>query len=199
MKELLNYDDENHEYFILADRAIHIPSVSEILNPIMSDFELPEKYRIRGKMVHEATELYDDGKYLPELVPDKVVPYMIAYDNFHQEHDVEYEASEMMVFNKQYFYAGRLDRIWKVDGELFLTDIKTGGKYRWHPLQLAGYQLACEGCKLGLKLSSLYLQEFEYKWHEWGDVTEAVSLFLALVKIYWFQHPADYKRLRKLC
>lgn len=195
MKELLNYDDENHEYFILADRAIHIPSVSEILNPIMSDFELPEKYRIRGKMVHEATELYDDGKYLPELVSDKVVPYMIAYDNFHQEHDVEYEESEMMVFNEDLFYAGRLDRIWKVDGKYFLTDIKTGGKYRWHPLQLVGYDLAC---KSELSLSSLYLREFEYKWHEWGDVTEATSLFLALVKIYWFQHPADLKRLKKI-
>lgn len=195
MKELLNYDDENHEYFILADRAIHIPSVSEILRPIMSDFELPEKYRIRGKMVHEATELYDDGKYLPELVSDKVVPYLIAYDNFHQEHDVEYEETEMMVFNEDLFYAGRLDRIWKVDGKYCLTDIKTGGKYRWHPLQLAGYDMALRS---KLALTSLYLREFEYKWHVWEDVMEAYIIFRALVDIYWFQHPADLKRLRKL-
>ncbi len=195
MKELLNFDDENHEYFILADRAIHIPSVSEILKPIMSDFEIPSFYAERGTLVHEATELYDDGKYLPELVDPIVIPYLVAYDNFHQEHDVECEESEMMVFNEDLFYAGRLDRIWKVDGDYFLTDIKTGGKYRWHPIQLVGYDLACKG---GLNLSSLYLREFEYKWHEWGDVTEAISLFLALVKIYWFQHPADYKRLKKL-
>jgi hypothetical protein len=195
MRELLNYDDENHEYFILADRAIHIPSVSEILKPIMSDFEIPSFYAERGTKVHEATELYDDGKYLPELVDPIVIPYLVAYDNFHQEHDVEYEETEMIVFNDNLFYAGRLDRIWKVDGELCLTDIKTGGKYRWHPLQLVGYDLAC---KSELNLSSLYLREFEYKWHELGDVTEAISLFLALVDIYWFQHPADYKRLKKL-
>ena len=195
MINLLNYDDENHEYFILADRAIHIPSVSEILRPVMSDFEIPSFYAERGTKVHEATELYDDGKYLPELVDPMVIPYLVGYDNFHQEHDVEYEETEMMVFNEDLFYAGRLDRIWKVDGEYFLTDIKTGGKYRWHPLQLVGYDLACKG---GLNLSSLYLQEFEYKWHEWGDVTEAISLFLALVKIYWFQHPADLKRLKKI-
>ena len=195
MRELLNYDDENHEYFILSDRAIHIPSVSEILKPIMSDFEIPSFYAERGTLVHEATELYDHGKYLPELVDPMVIPYLVAYDNFHQEHDVEYEETEMMVFNEDLFYAGRLDRIWKVDGDYFLTDIKTGGKYRWHPLQLVGYDLAC---KSELNLSSLYLREFEYKWHEWGDVTEAISLFLALVKIYWFQHPADLKRLKKL-
>jgi hypothetical protein len=195
VRELLNYDDENHEYFILADRAIHIPSVSEILKPIMSDFEIPSFYAERGTKVHEATELYDHGKYLPELVDPMVIPYLVGYDNFHQEHDVEYEESEMMVFNENLFYAGRLDRIWKVDGDYFLTDIKTGGKYRWHPLQLVGYRLSCGG---ELKLSSLYLREFEYKWHEWGDVTEAMSLFLALVDIYWFQHPADYKRLMKI-
>ena len=195
MRELLNYDDENHEYFILADRAIHIPSNSEILRPIMSDFEIPSFYAERGTLVHEATELYDEGKYLPELVDPMVIPYLVGYDNFHQEHDVEYEESEMIVFNEDLFYAGRLDRIWKVDGDYFLTDIKTGGKYRWHPLQLVGYDLAC---KSELNLSSLYLREFEYKWHEWGDVTEAISLFLALVKIYWFQHPADLKRLKKI-
>lgn len=195
MRELLNYDDENHEYFILADRAIHIPSVSEILKPIMSEFEIPSFYAERGTLVHEATELYDHGKYLPELVDPMIIPHMVAYDNFHQEHDVEYEESEMMVFNEDLFYAGRLDRIWKVDGKLCLTDIKTGGKYRWHPLQLVGYDLACEG---ELTLSSLYLREFEYKWHEWKDVEEAERIFLALIDVYWFQHPADYKRLKKL-
>ena len=29
-------------------------------------------------------------------------------------------------------YAGRLDRIWLIDGAEHLTDIKTGGKYKQH-------------------------------------------------------------------
>lgn len=195
MRELLNYDPENHEYFILSDRVIHIPSVSEILKPILSDYEIPSFYAERGTLVHEATELFDDGKYLPELVDEIVIPYMIAYENFLDEHNVEYEESEMMVFNEELLYAGRLDRIWKVDGSYCLTDIKTGGKYRWHPLQLAGYDMAL---KSELKLTSLYLREFDYKWHVWEDTMESYAIFKALVDIYWFNHPADYKRLRKL-
>lgn len=196
MRELLNYDHENHEYFILSDRVIHIPSVSEILKPILSDYEIPSFYAERGTLVHEATELFDDGKYLPELVDPIVTPYMIAYENFLDEHEVELDKSEMIVFDETLLYAGRLDRRWRVDGRRTITDIKTGGKYRWHPVQLSAYMMALE-VKEVAPISSLYLNPFTYKFDYW-DSAPAWETFKALVEVYWFNHPSDYKRLRKL-
>ena len=196
MKELLNYDHDNHEYFILTDRVVHIPSVSEILKPILSDYDIPPFYAERGTLVHEATESFDEGTYLPELVDPMVIPYLIGYENFLDEHEVVLDKSELMVFDEELLYAGRLDRIWTVDGRRTITDIKTGGKYRWHPVQLVAYLMASDlqDCA---PISSLYLNEFAYKFHYWDSAPDWET-FKALVEIYWFNHPADYKRLKKL-
>ena len=201
--ELL-YNETKHEYLIMAGpkKAVHIPGVSELISYTgiipPTDFKLHPKYRARGTFVHAMTERMDAGELnIEEETPREWLPFVSAYKRFLEEHEVELIETELLVANDSLFYAGRLDRIWKVDGKRFLTDIKTGHKYRWHIVQLASYQL----CTKEDYLSSLFLRDDgTYLWHEWKDneAVEGRGLVNAMASCYWFAHPSDFRLLQKL-
>lgn len=196
---MVEYNDAIHEYTL---EGIHLPSVSELLKPILSDFEYDPKYAEKGQAVHTLTELWDTGLYLPELADDELMPYMMAYEDFHDQHEVEVQEIEMMVFNPTLMYAGRLDRLWMIDGKKHLTDIKTGGKYKQHLFQLYAYHLASDGgfTNDSLELSNLYLNPFNFKLHTWttSDLNYAHNMVEALSLIYWDKHRRDRKSLEKI-
>ena len=198
MKNLLTFTEENHEYGIFSKQFIHVPSVSELLDTITPDSKyIADSYAIRGTNVHQATEDYDIGQYV--AIDDTVIPYMIGYDNFHNEHDVDFIETEQMVFSHDMFFAGRLDRLWQIDGRLHLTDIKTSQKQAWHVIQLVAYDVAHE-CTDKKELSSLYLSPFGYTLHIWSDeeIEKAYDMLDSLCNIYWWNHKMNYKRLLKL-
>jgi hypothetical protein len=189
------FTEDGHEYTL---EGIHIPSVSELMSPILSDFEIDPKYAERGTAVHTLTELWDTDLYLPELADDELTPYMMAYEDFHDQHEVEVVEMEQIVFNQTLLYAGRLDRVWKIDGKLQLTDIKTGGKYKQHIFQLCAYQMALpqERCVL----SNLYLNPFNFRLHTWKQEEQVYGykMIEALSLIYWDNHRRDRKALDKI-
>lgn len=191
---MIEFQESNHEYTL---EGIHIPSMSELLLPISSDYDIPEMYAERGTAVHSLTEAYDNGTYFPELAEGDLMAYMMAYESFHEENDVEVESIEKILFNPKLLYAGRMDRLWTINGERHLTDIKTGGKYRQHVAQLCGYALCNEG---QFKLSNLYLTPFAYKLHPWAEdeIEAGVKLVEALSLIYWENHRRDRKKVEKI-
>ncbi len=192
---MVEYNDSIHEYTL---GGIHIPSVSELLKPATGEFECAPMYAERGTAVHTLTELWDTGMYFPELADDELATYMMAYEDFHDQHDVEVIQLEQIVFNKELMYAGRLDRIWLIDGEKHLTDIKTGGKYKQHLFQLCAYQMASEA--LQTHLSNLYLNPFNFKLHEWKQEEQVYGYKMveALSMVYWDNHRRDRKALDKI-
>jgi hypothetical protein len=192
---MVEYNDSIHEYTL---GGIHIPSVSELLKPVTGEFECAPMYAERGTAVHNLTELWDTGLYFPELVDDELMTYMMAYEDFHDQHDVEIIQLEQIVFNRELMYAGRLDRIWLIDGAEHLTDIKTGGKYKQHLFQLCAYQMALP--MLTRKLSNLYLNPFNFKLHKWtqDDRQYGYKMVEALSMVYWDNHRRDRKALDKI-
>lgn len=192
---MVDYNDAIHEYTL---EGIHLPSVSELLKPILSDFECDPKYAEKGQAVHTLTELWDTGLYLPELADDELLPYMMAYEDFHDQHDIEVQEIEMMVFNPTLMYAGRLDRLWMIDGKKHLTDNKTGGKYKQHLFQLCAYHMALP--PTDCSLSNLYLNPFNFKLHTWGhgERVYGYRMVEALSLIYWDNHRRDRKSLEKI-
>jgi len=192
---MVDYNDAIHEYTL---EGIHLPSVSELLKPILSDFEIDPKYAERGTAVHNLTELWDTGLYMPELADDELMPYMMAYEDFHDQHDIEVQEIEMMVFNPTLMYAGRLDRLWLIDGKKHLTDNKTGGKYKQHLFQLCAYHMALP--PTDCELSNLYLNPFNFKLHTWGhgERVYGYRMVEALSLIYWDNHRRDRKSLEKI-
>ena len=99
---MVEYNDSIHEYTL---GGIHVPSVSELLKPVTGEFECAPMYAERGTAVHTLTELWDTGLYMPELADDELMPYMMAYEDFHDQHDVEVLRLERIVFNKELMYA----------------------------------------------------------------------------------------------
>ena len=192
---MVEYNDSIHEYTL---GGIHVPSVSELLKPVTGEFECDPKYAERGTAVHNLTELWDTGLYFPELADDELMTYMMAYEDFHDQHDVEVVEMEQIVFNPTLMYAGRLDRLWMIDGDEHLTDIKTGGKYKQHIFQLCAYLMASE--EPPTHLSNLYLNPFNFKLHEWelGDRQYGYKMVEALSMVYWDNHRMDRKALDKI-
>lgn len=199
----LQFDEGAHEYRIVDGvKSVHIPSITQLIEYCgvakPSDWEIPQKYADRGKEVHSLTELMDIGLYDHTLCSKESISYMLQYELFLLEHDVEIIESEEMVFSEQLFICGRLDRYWKVDGFFHLTDIKTtSAKMREHCIQVAFYAM-CKGGQM--LISDLYLHEFDYKLHTWTEqeTCEAVGILDAMSRIYWFAHPRDYKALMKI-
>jgi len=199
----ITYDDFGHEYRVVDGvKSIRIPSITQIMKETgiikPSTYEIPEMYANRGTEVHAMTELMDTGLYDHMFCSAESIPFMLQYEQFLLDHDIEYLESEKIVFNESLFIAGRYDRLWKIDGDLHLTDIKTtSAKMRDHVVQVAFYAINVIGYP---RISNLYLHETDYKPHTWleSERIEALEVLDAMSRCYWFAHPRDYKALRKI-
>ena len=133
----IDFDEEKHEY---SCGGVRVPSVSEILAPLSAERYgelnpwMLKAAAAKGTAVHEACELIDYGVE-PDEDPE-IDGYLLAYQTFMLEHDVEWEMIERLVgfyrglpfdneFGELPLYAGTLDRFGMVDGEPTVVDIKT--------------------------------------------------------------------------
>ena len=123
-----------------------VRSISKILNviyPLPPD--LPAYYLERGKAVHSATVLIDEGRFDWDALDEKLKPFADAYQSFLDTSKVIVEASELTVVHPSYKYGARLDRIYSLPGggKPVVVDIKTGtGKEDRYWLQVAGCAMA---------------------------------------------------------
>ncbi len=93
-----------------------------------------------GKAIHSYIEQHIKGEN-PEMPDDeKVLRGVIAFTNFIKEHNVEFLESEKVVYSRQHGYVGILDIIAKINGKIYLLDIKTGNAiYEEAKMQTAAY------------------------------------------------------------
>jgi hypothetical protein len=94
-----------------------------------------------GSRVHRlAEEMARGGE--PEVSADEA-PYVAAYREFLDAFKPRFLAIEEMVVSLKHLYAGTLDAILVLDGEVWIVDLKTGaGLYPETGLQLAAYASA---------------------------------------------------------
>lgn len=127
----IDFDPEKHEYSV---GGVKIPSVSEILAPLSADRYdglnpwMLKAAAAKGTAVHEATEMMDYG-IEPESDPE-LDPYLLAYQTFLLEHDVEWSMVETIVSyqgreDELPLYCGTIDRFGNLDGKPSIVDIKT--------------------------------------------------------------------------
>lgn len=100
----------------------------------------------RGTRIHEASELLEDGVELLEKDYSLEEWWKISsFVDWHKEYNPELIAKEFPVFSEAGGYAGRLDRIYRIGGEITLLDIKSSSGIHEHfPLQFASYAKAIE-------------------------------------------------------
>lgn len=128
MMNNLLFDEETHTY---TQNGIVLPSVTEILqflsvsthdnaNPI-----LRQQAADRGTRIHEATILYDFLGFDADVIDFDIWKYIHAYGDFVRDYRIKrYLLTEEAIANGE--YAGTLDRLAIIDGELTIIDFKTG-------------------------------------------------------------------------
>lgn len=106
----------------------------------------------RGTMVHEAIEtLLREGKYVPDASWDrKSLKQLQGFANWFKETEPEVLSVETFLVHHGYGYAGTADLVCRINGEVWLIDVKTSGDvYPTYHLQTAAYADAYEAMGLG--------------------------------------------------
>ena len=139
---MLEFDESKHEYRL---RGKILPSVTQIIKLISPKFEgIPEavlEYASqRGRAVHKACEIFNNGQEFSEPLDDVIVPYLDAWKRFIDEKHVRIISSEQHMYHPTMHYAGRFDCIGLIDDEEWTLDIKAIAKlHAAIGVQLAGY------------------------------------------------------------
>lgn len=126
---VVSYDDETHSYTVDGKR---VPSVTEVTSILTagkyadSNAAMLAQAQRRGTEVHDLCLAIDCGVPPDELdIPPELVCYINAYLAFLRDWSPEWDYMEKMVWTEH--YAGRADRIGRIDGKSVIVDIKTAG------------------------------------------------------------------------
>lgn len=146
-KDELRFIEEGHQYFLGDTRLF---SVTQHLSLAFGDpwADLPpasRDYALElGREVHNWTAHLDmGGSQQPSS--EQMKGYIKAWSKWKKDMDAELVAVEEMVFSRKLQYAGKLDRIVKIGGELAVVDLKTGGDLHiFTSFQTEAYRLAWE-------------------------------------------------------
>lgn len=125
--DVLEYDDDTHAYTLNGRR---IPSVTEIVSLITArkyadtNPAILEQAKRRGTAVHELCEAIDCGVDPEALeIEPELVGYVNAYLAFLRDYRPQWDYIEKVVYTPD--YAGRVDRIGRIDDIFHIVDIKT--------------------------------------------------------------------------
>lgn len=96
-----------------------------------------------GTLAHEAIERFiKEGDRTPPF-NEEAKKAFISFVKWADDNKVEFLESERKIYSKQYEYAGTMDFVCKIEGELLVGDTKTSSAiYEEYWFQTAGYQQA---------------------------------------------------------
>lgn len=118
----------NEETHIYTDNGIVVPGVTSVIDHLCDLTGIPQDVLDHksyiGKAVHKACELHDLGELNWSTVAPSVFPYLAAWINFLKDTGFDVLLNEHLVYNKKHNYAGMLDRIGILNGEIVVIDIK---------------------------------------------------------------------------
>jgi hypothetical protein len=169
IKRIVEYSSDNKQINVLDQRFYrrneeYYPSVSSILNyfPKNQFFHswlkdvghnseiIAQKAAWEGTQVHNAIEHFLNGNELSWIDGDGNALYgleiwkmILKFAEFWNTHKPELIATEYHLFSDEYKFAGTADIICKIDGRIYLLDIKTSNSiHSSYNLQLAAYAQA---------------------------------------------------------
>lgn len=182
------YNDERHEYRI---DGIVVPGVTSVINHFFPIFKRDDIqwYADRGKAVHKACELYDEGVLDPASVNEVIMPFLDQWKLCKKALKIKVLSNETILFSKKFWFGGIRDKLVIVNDKLTLLDVKavsvvnkTNAAY-----QTAGYSiLHNEGVKFKDKIKKrlvVQLKENTYNLF-WFDNKQDEPEFLSLLSVY---------------
>lgn len=175
----LTFDAEPHIYRWDGQA---VPSVTQLMQDagIIDYSHLhPDTRRMameRGRLVHLATAMYDEGTLDEGSLDPVLVPYvMVGWAGFRRETGFKPTEIETRIFNERDRFAGCRDRVGTFPGRkgLFLIDIKCGDYPEWVRWQMAAYASVEDDPRalirlcVGLKPDGTYDARHEFPASEW--------------------------------
>lgn len=193
----LEFDEEKHIYSVAG---VAIPSVTEILKYHKAIPFPAGPYKTRGRAVHRATQLWDEGNDVK--VGDKVAGYLESYKAVMAEYKFKWEHVERRLWHKKLLYAGTLDREgFTCSGDHCIADLKSGETGDETELQVAGYELlkiswAWHDAECGRRSTTSGIRRFRIRLYEDGKpgkVTEyknplAIDAFIGYLSTYKWEN-----------
>lgn len=154
----------------------------------------------RGTNVHEATELLEAGQMLHRgNYTDEEWKMLIGFIQFHKDMNPEIIHTEISIVSDTLQTAGTIDRIYKIDGEYVLLDIKTSkAVHKNYWLQTAAYwnmfvNLPGDYVKpvktAILRLAPGKKSGYEYTTHDIADINEDFQAFQAVYGVWKYDNP----------
>jgi len=192
----LTFQEEGHLYSLDGKP---IPSVSKILYSQGRPFYARNTAAMdRGSRAHAATEMMDTIGMGPFDFDVDLIPYLTGWQQFIDQTGAKVLEVEQRVYSETLWFAGTFDRIIELFGHVCLIDIKTGGKQKTHPVQLAAYAVAWEELT-GQAIDYagiVYLKDAKKTKHsfdQWRDDAYGIEPFQPH-KDTWRQYCADFRR-----
>ena len=188
------FDERLHRYTI---EGRVVPSVSQILQPLAAmayggiDAQVLLNAARLGTAVHACTEYLDEGELDEATVDPEWVPYLDAYKAWKEVIRPEILDIELRLACSK--FGGTIDRIVKIDGQLWIIDLKTTSQIHKHVgVQLAAYAALAEKHlrTTGFRRAALQLKpDGTFKVREFSSITDEIC-FNALLGIkYWNDTP----------
>lgn len=230
IKRIVEYSADNKQINILDQRFYrrdgkYYPSVSSILNyfPKNQFFHswlkdvghnsdiIASKAAAEGTQVHNAVEDFLNGEEIQWLDDYGAAKYsldvwkmILKFADFWQTHKPKLVATEYHLFSDKHEYAGTNDIVCRLNGKLWLLDIKTSNSlHTSYDLQLAAYAKAWnethdeqieETGILWLKASTRGAAKDKIQGAGWqlktiSDIDTNFEIFLKIYDIYKLENP----------
>ena len=156
----------------------------------------------RGSKVHQALEFYENNgsiKMNDEFLNERGVPEeltveewecIMAFDLWHKETNPELLMNEDVVLNEEHGYAGTLDRLYKINGEIWVVDFKTS-QYIWpeHEIQVSSYKHAVKNHKVDKQAVLQLGYKRNKKGYKFTEIEDKFDLFLHAKAIWAHENP----------
>jgi len=189
--ELLTFDEATHAY---AFNGVPVPSVTQILKAaaLINDEWFTEYARQRGKAVHFATQLDDEGDLDESSIAPEILPYVEAHRKFKADTGFVPEMIESRICLPQLGYAGMLDLYGKIGRQKTIIDYKTGEIYPWVRLQLAAYTQGLTNPAAIQRMAVRLKNDGTYRIVSYPitDFARDLADFLACVRVYQLRQEA---------
>ena len=168
--------DDQHVYRL--DGNV-VPGVNEILQDcgLVNTQYIKPVYAERGKALHKACHLLDLGELDWSSVPEEYLPFIENYIAWKQQTGAKILESEVMLYHSILGFAGTLDKIVDIDGEIGVVDLKFGQHMKHYPLQLTAYGyllMDYKGLEEKPPIACIHLKDgIKVREHEYSTVFDA--------------------------
>lgn len=134
----IHFDKDDHIYTALDTGEVlpHITGMLEETGWIDSRW-YKEEHSERGTQVHRLTADYDLGALHLEESKGGYRAYLLAHVDLMARLKPDVLEVEVPIGHPYHRYAGRPDRVWRLNGQLAVVDIKSGGEEKSHAIQTA--------------------------------------------------------------